>query len=80
MTEIVIQIRSSEDAVRAPGILAEAFGMRFEPLFPDATGADMRSWFHLTLPGDRDAVEVVHELGNHPAVESAYVKPPESVP
>lgn len=80
MTEIVIQVRSEQDGPSAREQLESAFDWSFAPLFPGVTDPKMQSLLQLTLPQDIDPEEVVSDLSRHPAVESAYVKPPQSMP
>jgi hypothetical protein len=80
MTEIVIQVCPGTDEAQATDLIQDTFGLQLQPLFPGSTDTSMQSWFHVALPTDVDADQVVSELAGHPAVESAYVKPPESAP
>ena len=80
VTEIVVQVRSDADKTTATQFLDTELGRQLQPLFPGTTDTAMQSWYHLTLPVDDDPDKVVSELAGHPAVESAYVKPPDSQP
>lgn len=80
MIDVVIQVNSETGRHEAATVLARLIGAPVGPLFPEADDPTMQSWLHTALPPDRDADEVVRELLDHRYVESAYVKPPESVP
>lgn len=80
MTDVVIQISSEIGRREATTVLTQLVGAPVGALFPGTDDPEMQSWLHVALPSDRDADEVVRELVDHRYVESAYVKPPESVP
>jgi len=80
MTDVVIRIGPEVGRWEAATELTQLIGAPVEELFPGADDLEMQSWLHVALPSVRDADEVVRALVEHRYVESAYVKPPESVP
>ena len=88
--QIVVMLRAAEapaprgasarGAGESVAELVQRLGFHLEPMHPGARDAALRSSYTVEVADAAAAQQVAHALQQHPAVEAAYVKPPDAAP
>lgn len=76
--QITLQVAHSEADELARRL--QARGLSLKPMHPGVDDPQLASYFLLEVPEEDTAEEVMRELLQLPAVEAAYIKPPDALP